>query len=240
MSSRAELQQHKTRVPTQPELQKRKSPAPTAVKKRPKSEKTQAAETVGEQRSDLDQAQTAEAEARGLQLSRIYRGHMGAHAGGWQKGVKMDAPWAWHLLRDTGLKTEVSKIVINVLAEGYEVHKKQDKNGSRSGACGTSIAASQQTRVIDALGSSDSVLLTSTFEQVPGLVEKEKQLVAARAATGRKRIKSLPLDSARLGGRRLCDGVADYLRSRTLDQFVRTMRHLTGDFDIMLWNESEL
>jgi len=239
MSSRAELQQHKTRVPTEPELQKRKSPAPTAVLKRPKSGKTQAAETVGEQRHDLDQAQAAEAEARGLQLSRAYRGRMGAQAGGWQPGVKQDAPWSWFLLRDTGLKAEVSELAINVLAEGYEVHKKQDKKGARSGACGASIAASQQTRMIDALVSSDSVFLTSTFAQVPELVEKEKQIVAARVATGGKRNQSLPLDSDRLGGRRLCDSVADYLRSRTQDQFVGTMRRLAGDFDIMLWNESE-
>jgi len=124
MSSRAELQHHKTRVPTESELQKRKSPAPTTVLKRPKSGKTQAAETVGEQRHDLDQAQAAEAEAKGLQLARAYRGHLGAQAGGWQLGVKQDAPWAWSVLRDTGLKAEVSELAISVMAEGYEAAKK--------------------------------------------------------------------------------------------------------------------
>ena len=238
MSTLTERQQHKTRVPTEPELQKRKTPAPTAVLKRPKSGKTQSAETVREQRHDLDQAQAAEAEARGLQLSRAYSGRIGAHAGGAQPGVKQDAPWQDYLLRDTDLKAELSELAINVLAEGYEMHKKQDKYGARSGACGTSIAASQQTRMIDALVSSDSVFLTSTFAQVPELVEKEKQIVAARVANGRS-TKSVTLTSAKLGGRRLCDSVADYLRNRTEAQFVRTMRHLAGDFDIMLWNESE-
>jgi len=239
MSSRAELQRHKTRVPTQPELQKRKSPAPTAVPKRPKSGKTQAAETVGEHRHDLHQAQAAEAAARGSQLARAYTGHMGAHAGGWKPGVKQDAPWSFFMLRDSGLKAEVSELVSKVLAEGFEVHKKQDTQGARSGACGKSIAASQQTRVIDALVSSDSVFLTSKFAQVPELVEKERLLVASRVASGRTWRTSLPLDSARLGDRRLCDCVADYLRSRTPEQFVSTMRYLAGDFDIMLCNESE-
>jgi len=222
-------------VPAEPQLQKRKSPEPTAVLKR----LLQAAQTVGEQRHDLDQAQAAEAQARGLQLARAYTGRLGAHAGGKQPGDKQDAPWGWPLLRDTGLKDEVSELAVNVMAEGYEEHKKHDKKGARSGACGKSIAASQQTRMIDALVSSDSVFLTSTFAQVPELVEKERQLVAARVATGRKWRQSLPLDSARLGDRRLCDSVADYLRSRTQDQFVGTMRHLTGDFDFMLCNESE-
>jgi len=237
MSTLTERQQHKTRVPTEPELQKRKTPAPTAVLKRPKSGKTQSAETVREQRHDLDQAQAAEAEARGLQLSRAYSGRIGAHAGGAQPGVKMDAPWSWFLLRDTDLKAELGKLAIKIMAEGYEGHKKQDKNGSRSGACGVSIAASQQIRMIDALVKSDSVLFTSTFEQLPELVEKEQQLAAARSRCKRRR--ALQFDSARLGGRRLCDAVADYFRSRTKDQFVRTMHHLAGDFDIMLWNESE-
>ena len=216
MSSHAELQQHKTRVPTEPEPQKRKSPAPTAVLKRSKSGMTQAAETVGEPVHDLHQAQAAEAEARGTQLSRAYRGGMGAHAGGTQPGVKQDAPWSWVLLRDTDLKAELGKLAIKIMAEGYEGHKKQDKNGSRSGACGLSIATSQQTRMIDALVKSDSVLLTSTFEQLPELVEKEQQLAAARSRCKRRR--ALQFDSARLGGRRLCDAVADYLRSRTKDQ----------------------
>jgi len=216
----------------EPELQERKSPAPTAVLKR----LLKAAQTAGEQRPEVDQAQAAEAQAKGLQLSRAYTGPLGAHRGGKKPGDKQDAPWGWFGLRDTGFKAELTKLVVKVLAEGHEEHKKQDKKGARSGACGKSIAASQQKRVIDALVNSDSVFLTSTFAEVPELVEKEKQIVAARVS---KRQKSLAVDSARLGDRRLCDVVADYLRSRTKDQFVNLMKHLAGDFDIMLWNESE-
>ena len=216
----------------EPELQERKSPAPTAVLKR----LLKAAQTAGEQRQDVDQAQAAEAQAKGLQLSRAYTGPLGARRGGRKLGDKQDAPWGWFGLRDTGFKAELTKLVVKVLAEGYEEHKKQDKKGARSGACGKSIAASQQKRVIDALVNSDSVFLTSTFAEVPELVEKEKQIVAARVS---KRQKSLAVDSARLGDRRLCDVVADYLRSRTKDQFVNLMKHLAGDFDIMLGNESE-
>jgi len=228
MSSGAELKQHKTRVPTEPVPQKRKSPAPTAVLKRPKRAKTQAAETVGEQ-------QAAEAKAKGLQLSRACRGPLGAHAGGQQTGDKQDCPWGWFFLRDTGLKAELRELAIKIMAQGWEAHKKQDMKGSRSGACGKSIAASQQKRMIDALVDSDSVFLTSTFAQLPKLMEKQRQLVAARVAIRR----TSKLDSARLGDRRLCDVVADYLRSRTKDQFVTTMKNLAGDFDLMLWNESE-
>ena len=61
-----------TAKPSETERQKRKTQAPTdAFLKRRKSEEAKPAETVREQRNDLEQLQIAEAEARGFVLSRL-------------------------------------------------------------------------------------------------------------------------------------------------------------------------
>jgi len=232
MSSETERHKRKTRAPTDPERQKRNTPAPSAGLKRPKSEQTESAETVREERHDLDQVQAAEAEARGLQLCKGGCDRA-TYSAGVKPGVSQDAPWRDYLLRGTDLKAAVSDLATTVLAEGWEIHKKQDLKGARSGACGKSIAASQQPRMIEALVSLDSGFLNYTFAQVPGLAEKERERVAARVAARKVEgdMNPITLTSAKLGDRRLCDIVADYLRSRTVKQFVSTMHNLTGDFD---------
>jgi len=118
------------------------------------------------------------------------------------------------------------------------MHKAHDQKGNRSGACGESIAASQQQRMVDALVSLGTGFLTLTFAQVPGFAEKEHERAAERAAGGHSNTP-ITWTSAKLGDRRLCDIAADYLRSRTVKQFVRAMAHLTGDFDCKLFNQSE-
>ena len=136
------------------------------------------------------------------------------------------------------MKAALSEFATTVLADGYVMHKAHDRHGSRSGACGKSIAASQQQRMVDALVSLGTDFLTSTFAQVPGLAEKEHERATVRAA-GDHSNKPITWTSAKLGDRRLCDIAADYLRSRTVKQFVRAMAHLTGDFDCKLFNQSE-
>ena len=89
--------------------------------------------------------------------------------------------------------------------------------------------------MVDALVSLGTDFLTSTFAQVPGLAEKEHERATVRAA-GDHSNKPITWTSAKLGDCRLCDIVADYLRSLTNKQFVCTMSSLTGDFDCKLFN----
>jgi len=133
------------------------------------------------------------------------------------------------------MKAALAKFATTFLADGTAMHKAHDQKGARSGACGKSVAASQQQPMIDALHSLRTGFLTSTFAQVPGLADKERARAALRQSRRLSNAK-ITWTSAKLGDRQLCDIVADYLRSLTNKQFVCTMSSLTGDFDCKLFN----